>query len=116
MNEDTDDVVIKSLSENLDIELDKKDLDRTRRSGKPNRSDGKHRPIIINFERYNVKRDVYSNKQKLKDKNFLITESLTVAPVKLFKQAQTKYGVHNIWTFDGRILFKRGNDVLQYKG
>ena len=37
--ENTDDVVIKSLSENLDTELDKEDLDRTHRVGIPNRSD-----------------------------------------------------------------------------
>ena len=60
--------------------------------------------------------DVYSNKRKVKRKNFLITESITVACVKLLKQAQTKYGVHNVWTFDGTILFKRSNNVLEYKG
>ena len=114
--EDTDDVAIKSLSQNVDIELDKKDADRTHHAGKPSRSDRKPDPIITKFARYNVRRDVYSNKRKLKGKNFLITESLTVARVKLLRQAQTKYGVHNIWTFDERILFKRGNFVLQYKG
>ena len=114
--EDTDDVVIKSLSENLDVELDKKDLGRTHRVGKRNRSDGKAHPIIIKFARYNLRRDVYTNKRKLKGKNFLITESLTAAHVKLLKQAQTKYSVLNIWTFDGGILFKRGNGISQYKG
>ena len=94
--EDIDDVVIKSLSENLDIELDKEDLDRRHRVGKSNRSDGKPRPIIIKFARYNVRRDVYSNQRKLKGKNLLIIESLTVGRVKLLKQVQTKYDVHNI--------------------
>ena len=109
-------MIIKSLSENLDIELDKEDVDRRYRVGKPNLSDGKPRPIIIKFARYNVRRDFYSNKRKVKGKNLLITKSLKVARVKLLKQVQTKYGVHNIWTFDGRMLFKRGKNVLQYKG
>ena len=104
--EDTDDVIIKSLSENLDIELDEEDLDRTHCVGKPNRSDGKPRPIIIKFSRYNVRRDVYSKKLKLKSKNIVIFENLTVAGVKLLKQTQTKYGVHNVWHFDGRTLLK----------
>ena len=77
--------------------MDKKDADRTHHAGKPSRSDRKPDPIITKFARYNVRRDVYSNKRKLKGKNFLITKSLTVARVKLLRQAQTKYGVHNIW-------------------
>lgn len=66
------------------------------RFGKPNRSDGESRPIIVTFARYNVKRDVHSNKQMLKGKNLLIIESLTTAHVTLLKQAQTKHGVHNV--------------------
>ena len=61
---------------------------------KPNRSDDKPCPVIIEFARYKVRRKVYSNKRKLKGKNILTTESLTVVSVKLLKQAQTKYGVH----------------------
>ena len=51
--------------------------------------------------------------KKLISKNFHITKSITVAHVKLLKQTQTKYGVHNVWTYDGRILFKQGNNILQ---
>ena len=76
--EDTGDVAIKSLSQNADIELDKKDADRTHHAGKPSHSDRKPDPIITKFARYNVRRDVYSNKRKLKGKNFLITETLTL--------------------------------------
>ena len=84
-NEDTDDIVVKTISENLDIHLQKEDLDRTHRVGKGNRSDGKARPIIIKFARYNVRRNIYSNKKRLKGKSLLITESLTAARVKLLK-------------------------------
>ena len=115
-NENTDDIVVKTISENLDIDIQKEDLDRTHRVGKGNRADGKARPIIIKFARYNVRRNVYSNKRKLKGKSVLITESLTAARVRLLKQAQTRYGVKNVWTSDGRILHKIGNNILQYKG
>ena len=47
--EDTDDVVIKSLSENLDKELNKKDLYRTHHVVKLNHRDGKPHPILIKF-------------------------------------------------------------------
>ena len=115
-NENTDDIAVKTISENLDIDIQKEDLDRTHRVGKGNRADGKARPIIIKFARYNVRRNVYSNKRKLKGKSLLITESLTAARVRLLKQAQTRYGVENVWTSDGRILHKTGNNILQYKG
>ena len=115
-NENTDDIVVKTISENLDIDIQKEDLDRTHRVGKGNRADGKARPIIIKFARYNVRRNVYSNKRKLKGKSLLITESLTAARVRLLKQAQTRYGVENVWSSDGRILHKIGNNILQYKG
>ena len=52
-----------SLSENLEIELDKEDFVEKR-----NCSDVKSRPIIIQFVRYNVRRVAYSNKRKLKGK------------------------------------------------
>ena len=113
-NENTNDIAVKTISENLDIDIQKEDLDRTHRVGKGNRADGKARPIIIKFARYNVRRNVYSNKRKLKGKSLLITESL--ARVRLLKQAQTRYGVENVWTSDGRILHKIGNNILQYKG
>ena len=52
-----------SLSENLEIELDKEDFVEKR-----NCSDVKSRPILIQFVRYDVRRAVYSNKRKLKGK------------------------------------------------
>ena len=52
-----------SLTENLEIELDKEDFVEKR-----NYSDVKSRPIIIQFVRYNVRRVAYSNKRKLKGK------------------------------------------------
>ena len=33
----------------------------------------------------------------------------------MLKEAQQKYGVKNVWTYDGRILFKKNNKTLIYK-
>ena len=101
------------IAEGMDIQLVEEDLDRTHRIGK--KSDGKSRPIIIKFARYNVRRKIYSNKKKLKGKKVMITESLTTAWVKLLKEAQSKYSVKNVWTTDGRIFFKVGNRISLYK-
>ena len=95
-DENTDNIVIKTLSEELDVEITEEDLDRTHRVGKPEKRDGKSRPIIIKFARYAVRHNVYKNKKRLKGKNFLITESLTVKRVKALKAAQSKYGMTNV--------------------
>ena len=33
----------------------------------------------------------------------------------LLKEAQEKYDLRNVWTSDGRILFKQNNKILIYK-
>ena len=114
-NENTDDIVLKTMSEELDIEIKENDLDRTHRIGNRNRKDGKPRAIIVKFTRYATRNKIYSNKKKLKGKNFLMTESLTSRRYHLLKEAQEKYGVKNVWTSDGRILFKQNNRILIYK-
>ena len=103
------------MSEELDIEIKENDLDRTHRIGNRNREDGKSRAIVVKFTLYTTRNKIYSNKKKLKGKNFLITESLMFRRYHLLKEAQGKYGVNNIWTSDGRILFKQNNRILIYK-
>ena len=53
-DKNTDDVTIKTLSE----EISHEDLDRTHRIGKTDRNDGKSRPIIIKFARYAARNNV----------------------------------------------------------
>ena len=51
-NENTDDIVLKTMSEELDIEIKENDLDRTHRIGNRNRKDGKPQAIIVKFTHY----------------------------------------------------------------
>ena len=76
-NEDTNKVVIKLIRDNLEEDISLENLDRTHRIGSSRNSNGKTRPIIIKFARYNVHRRVFSNNKKLKGKPASITESLT---------------------------------------
>ena len=100
----------------MEIDIWEEDLDRTYRVGNPKVcKEGKSRPIIIKFARYDVYRALHKNKKKLKGKSFLITQSLTAKRVVLLKEAQGKYGVRNIWTTDGRILHKENNRVFVHK-
>ena len=113
--ENTNDVTTKTVKEEMDIDILEEALDRTHRVGNPKVcKESKSRPIIIKFARYDVRSAVYKNKKKLKGKSFLIMESLTAKRVGLLKEAQGKYGVRNVWTTDGRILYKE-NRVFLYK-
>ena len=63
-DEDTDDVVGNMLQDKLELEILKKDIDRSHRIGKP--SPRKERPIIVKFVWYNDRHKTYSNKKKIK--------------------------------------------------
>ena len=107
----TDDIIIKTCAEELGIDVKQEDLDRSHRLGKVKRNDNKPRPIIVKFARYAVRNKVFSNKKKLKGKKLLITESLTVYRMKLLDEARQKYGVRNVWTYDGRVMYKENNEI-----
>ena len=62
-NENTDNLVISTIKENMDAELVEEDIDRTHRIGKK-REDGKPRPNIVKFARYNRRRMIYQQKKK----------------------------------------------------
>ena len=114
-NENTNEILIKTFSEELGVEIKEDDLDRSHRLGKPKRKDNKPRPIIVKFARYAVRREIFMNKRKLKGKRLLITESLTSSRMQLLGDAQRKYGVRNVWTSDGRVMVKENDKIFLYK-
>ena len=109
-NEDTDNVVVKLIKDNLEEDVDLTELDRSHRIGKK-KANGKARPIIVKFARYNVRRKVFYNKKKLKGKNISITESLTKFRMEKLQEARELYDRKNVWTYDGRIMFKVNDEV-----
>ena len=74
--EDTDNIVLEVLNNDMDLNMSKTDLDRSHKIGNP-KSKKKSRPIIVKFVRYNDRRDVFMKKKCLKGKGKLITENLT---------------------------------------
>ena len=109
-NENTDDIVVKFIQDDLQEEINFEDLDRTHRIGKVN--NGKSRPIIVKFARYIVRKKIFHNKRKLKGKNTSITESLTMLRVKKLNEARDLYDRNNVWTYDGRIMVKDENNKV----
>ena len=85
------------------------DIERTHRIGKPRDVGQKSRPIIVKFVRYNDRKNVFNRKEKLKGKNISITESLTVTRMKKLNEGREIYEFKNVWTSDGKFLFKDGS-------
>ena len=103
------------MCEELGIDIKQEDLDRSHVLGKIKRNDNKPRLTILKFARYAVRNKVFSNKKKLKCKKLLITGSLTVYRMKLIEKARQKFGVRNVWTYDGRVIYKENNEISVYK-
>ena len=103
-NENTDLLAIEVIETKMDIKITDNDIDRTRRIRKQ-KNNGKPRPVIIKFARYNDRKRVFSSKKLLKDSSVSITESLTAFRMKKLTNARETFGFRNVWTVDGRIFY-----------
>ena len=110
----TDQQAIDYFNENLDIKIDQIDIDRSHKIGRYNKAKKKARPIIVKFARYNVTGRVLLEKRKLKDTGKTITKSFTRKRIGQLNDAREKYGFNNVWSYDGKILYKINNEVKVY--
>ena len=88
--EDTDNIVLEILNNDMDLNILKTALDCSHRIGNP-KSKKKPRPIIIKFVRYYDRRDVFMNKKCLKGTGKSITESLTAFRMQKPKNARDEH-------------------------
>ena len=102
--ENTDNLVLETLNEKMHIDLTPLDLDRTHRIDQKKASSNKPR-AVNKFVSYNTR-----NKKLLKVIRFSITESLTTKRMGISKEAREKHQFRSVWTADGKILYKDGND------
>ena len=107
-NENTDDLVMKTVNEELLEAITINEIDRSHRLGKSQA--GKIRPVIVKFARYHTRNKIFRKKKLLKGKQFSITESLTKRRMAELKEAREKHGFHDVWTSDGKILYKDNSD------
>ena len=109
-NEDNEKLVLNIINNDLEIDLMEIAIDRTNCIGDPKKKKKKVRSLIVKFVRYYDRKQVFSNKKHLKGKGISITESLTSFRMKKLEEAREKYGFKNVWSIDGRIMFKDAND------
>ena len=72
------------------------------------------RPIKVKFASNNVRGRVFREKRKLKGTRKSITESLTTKSIGQLNDAKEKHSFDNVWTYDGKILYKINNKVKAY--
>ena len=94
-NENTDELVIDTIKEKMGEEIKRNEIDRSHRLGAP-KNNGKSRPIIIKFVKYNTKCRIFQNKKKLKRKSISVTESLTKKLMEALKKAREDHGFENV--------------------
>ena len=102
-------MVLKFISEQLHVDLDDFEIDRTHRL-KPFMESKHPNPIIIKFVRNNIKQYVYYQKRKLKNSGYVITESLTSRRYEIIKKLKALLKMKKIsafWTNDCRIFYMK---------
>ncbi len=105
-NEDTDSKIKELAKDKMDLNIEDIDLDRTHRIGKP--QDGKPRPIVVKFTRYNTRHEFMKNRKKLKGTKVGVNDLLTLEARNLLKRAQDLVQQYNAvlgaWTWDGKVM------------
>ena len=89
------------------------DIERILRIGEHKNTREKMHPINVKFVQYNNQNRVFRNKKKLKGQNISITDSLTTKRMDKAKQAKETDGFTNVWTYDGKILFRPDSNAKQ---
>ena len=94
----------------MNIDLIPSDLDRTCHIGQKKASSKKPRAVIIKFVSYITRKRIFLNKKLLKGTQVSIIDSLTAKRMRILKETREKHQFCNVWTRDGEISYKDGND------
>ena len=102
-------MVLDVISNKLNIKVSQISIDRSHRLGNRKGTGQKPRAIIVKFTRYKDRYHAFRNKTLLKGSGISVTESLTLKRMEHLKKAREQHSFANVWTLDGKIMFK-GND------
>ena len=101
-HKDIDETAINFFKTHLNIGVDKNKLDRS------HRLPFKNEPLIVKFERHNVKTKIFAAKRRLKGKSIYITESLPKTRlncVSRLKNDKDEKLISAFWTWNGKIYY-----------
>ena len=106
--EDTDNVFLEALNNNMDFNISMTALDHSH-IGIP-KIEKTSRPVIVKFVQYYDKGDAFINKKYINSKGKSITESLAVFRMQKLKNISGEHGFFNVQTVDGKIMFKNSDN------
>lgn len=110
------------LSEKLGVSIAPADIDRCHRVGRrPRASSAAHsalpppqrpRQIIVKFVSYQSRHTIITNRRKLAGTGIAIHEDLTRKRRLFLKQVADKVGFRNVWSHDGRVVWKENGRIV----
>ena len=110
--ENIQDVVIKTLKDNIAVTIDPDEIDIVHRVGRfQNRDQGKHRAVLIKFISHKSKMRIM--KEKKKATGIKIFEDLAPGVKRMLDSLNVNripLNLESVWTIDGRIKFKHFNN------
>ncbi|XP_071481261.1 receptor-type tyrosine-protein phosphatase kappa-like [Diadema antillarum] len=113
--ENTDTLVTEVIQSKLGVSLDPvKDIDRSHRTGGTHESasqssrsssqKARPRPIIVKLNSYRKRKEIITNRRKLKGSGIVIAEDLTKRNQRLLSLARASKNITAAWSSDGRII------------
>jgi len=117
--ENTDDIVLNLANEHMKMSMKPEDIDRSHRLGKHPR-DGKPRPIVAKFVRFNVRAKFIASRKLLKGTGVGVQEHVTPYVSSISKRAKqlvnTAPWVQSTWIWNGKVnVFVKPHDWEGYK-
>ena len=68
------------------------------------------RPIIVKYVSYRKRSEVFRSKKILTGSGITVREDLTKHRYQLLQDAIAKFGLKNVWTMDGAVIAKVGDN------
>ena len=117
-SENTDDLVVAVINNDLGIDITVHEIERSHRLGPINNRRNLRsarvnpRPIILRFNSFRKRQKVFKAKWSLKGKKVSLSENSTKQRYEIYKAAVTKYGRDKVWTNEGRRTLTKVNNTL----
>lgn len=105
--------VIKTLNNKNTLNIKEEDILSCYRIGNPKLKKDKPRPVIIKFNKYELKQFLLKNTKTFKGQKLFLTEDLVSVRRNLLKEAQTKLGFKNVWPRNGFIFASYGGKTIK---
>ena len=116
--ENTDNLVIKAMKDNLNIDINPMEISDSYRIGKlDTESPTQNRPIIVKLTRHSTRNKIYKAKKELKTKDtkIYVNEDLTPTKARFFKNVRDlkkERLIQRTWTSGGKVFYLPNNEDI----